>query len=103
MEKIGEISQFIIKELAPSLANITLNNITNNSTLQEDDSSGHASFLSAKTLIAIIILLLYTIANSVFEKLNFHYIHESGICMILGFLVGLVSMLINPFVTFIIN
>lgn len=37
-----------------------------------------------KTLIVGIILLIYTICSFVFSKLNFHFIHESGICMLLG-------------------
>lgn len=91
-----------MKENEDFLNNFTSILIRNNSTQNNTDyseESSHASFLSAKTLIAIIILLLYTIATPIFEKFHFHYIHESGICMILGFLVGLVSMLINPLVS----
>ena len=90
MKEVG----FLLLNNITNATNSTLTNNTNN----EQELSGHASFLSAKTLIAIIILLLYTIATPVFEKLHFHYMHESGICMILGFLVGLISMLTNPFV-----
>lgn len=53
-------------------------------------------FLSLQTLIAIIILLMYTIAAPLFEKYHFHYMHESGVCMIIGVLVTLVAMVINP-------
>jgi hypothetical protein len=84
-----------------STMKILAENLTHNST--NNEVSTHASFLSAKTLVAIIILLLYTIATPVFEKFHFHYIHESGICMILGLIVGLVSMLINPLVIYFIN
>ena len=55
-------------------------------------------FLSLQTLIAIIILLIYTIAAPLFEKYHFHYMHESGICMIIGVIITLVSMIINPHV-----
>ncbi len=58
------------------------------------------SFLSAKTLIAIVILLIYTIATPIFEKIHFHYIHESGICMILGLFVSLIATIINPTVNY---
>jgi hypothetical protein len=77
------------------LLNITeslLNNQTSSETIQET----HGSFLSIKTLVVILILVIYTIATPIFEKLNFHYIHESGICMILGCLVGVISMLVTP-------
>jgi hypothetical protein len=81
---------------------ILTDNLTQNST-NSNEIQTHASFLSAKTLVAIIILLLYTIATPVFEKFHFHYIHESGICMILGLIVGLVSMLMNPLVIKFVN
>lgn len=53
-------------------------------------------FLALQTLIAIIILLIYTIAAPLFEKWHFHYMHESGLCMIIGVAVTLVAMVINP-------
>lgn len=71
-----------------------IKNIT--STETQDFPTGHSSFLSAKTLIAIVLLLIYTIASPIFEKFNFHYIHESGISMILGFLVGLIGNAVSP-------
>jgi hypothetical protein len=58
------------------------------------ESSIH--FLSAQTLIAILLLLVYTVASPIFEKLNFHYMHESGISMILGLLVAGIATLIKP-------
>lgn len=103
-----EISKILISELLSNISELNqtrVNNHTGNNSssvisVQPTSNSGHASFLSAKTLIAIIILLIYTISNSIFEKLHFHYIHESGVCMILGFLVGLISMLVNPLESF---
>lgn len=92
---LEEVIKASLGNTTEALVNESMNNSTENSIPQEPIGHG---FLSAKTLIAIIILLLYTIATPIFEKLNFHYLHESGMCMILGFLVGLVSMLINPFV-----
>jgi hypothetical protein len=76
-------------------------NITQNYTVGEaaNASDEHGGFLSVKTLIAILILVIYTIATPIFHKINFHYIHESGICMILGCLVGVIAMLVNPSVT----
>ena len=55
-------------------------------------------FLSLQTLIAILIILIYTIAAPLFEKYHFHYMHESGVCMIIGVLVTLIAMVINPHV-----
>ena len=47
--------------------------------------------LSFKTVIAILILIFHTIATPIFHKFKFHYIHESGICMILGAIIALIS------------
>ena len=59
-------------------------------------SSEPEKFLSAKSLIVIVIILIHTIAAPIFEKLHFHYIHESGISMLLGMIVGLLAFVINP-------
>ena len=47
-------------------------------------------------LIVIVILVFHTIAAPIFEKLSFHYIHESGISMLLGMICGLVALVITP-------
>ena len=60
------------------------------------DGQSSIHFLSTQTLIAILLLLVYTIASPVFEKLHFHYMHESGISMILGLLVAGIATLIRP-------
>ena len=66
-----------------------------------------SSTLSYKGVVAIIILIFYTIAAPIFQKFNFHYLHESGICMIVGTIIALISKYIgnmndslNTFVTF---
>lgn len=64
------------------------------------DGENSIHFLSTQTLIAILLLLVYTIASPIFEKLHFHYMHESGISMILGLLVAGVATLIRPEVSF---
>jgi sodium/hydrogen exchanger 3 len=81
-----------------NITNTVYSNITNNLVnisksilfrkLEEENES---NFLSFKTLIAVLILIIYTIATPIFEKLNFHYIHESGICMILGAIISFLS------------
>jgi len=40
--------------------------------------------LSLQVLLADILLVLYVIAAPIFEKINFHYMHESGVIMLLG-------------------
>jgi len=40
--------------------------------------------LSLQVLLAIILLVLYIIAAPIFEKIHFHYMHESGVVMLLG-------------------
>lgn len=57
---------------------------------------GEKGHLSLETLIAIIILLIYTISAPVFEKIHFHYMHESGMCMIIGVIITLIASVISP-------
>lgn len=71
--------------------------MSGSSTNESHQSHG---FLSLQTLVAICILLIYTIAAPLFEKYHFHYMHESGVCMIIGVLVTLLAMIINPHVIF---
>ncbi len=70
-------------------------------------SNSVSSTLSYKGVVAIIILIFYTIAAPIFQKLNFHYLHESGICMLVGTIIAILSKYIgktndslNNFVTF---
>jgi len=97
-----------------------MNNIFNNKNLKNilrkiieeqpeipQKSTSVSSSLSYKGVVAIIILIFYTIAAPIFQKLNFHYLHESGICMIVGTLIAILSKYIgnsndslNNFVTF---
>ena len=51
----------------------------------------HGDFLSSKTTVAIILLIIYTISTPIFHKIHFHYVHESGIIMILGLLIGVIA------------
>jgi len=78
-----------------NFTNNTLDTLVNNND-KLNLTQEHQNFLSAKTLIAIIILLVHTIASPIFEKFQIQYIHESGISMLLGMIVGLVSMLVSP-------
>ncbi len=55
-----------------------------------------ASQLPLETLLAILILLFYTISAPLFEKYHFHYMHESGMCMLIGIGLSLIAMIINP-------
>ncbi len=59
--------------------------------------------LSLETLIAIIILLIYTISAPLFEKIHFHYMHESGMCMIIGVIITLLAMVLSPEVKYILK
>ena len=51
----------------------------------------HGDFLSSKTTVAIILLIIYTISTPIFHKIHVHYVHESGIIMILGLLIGVIA------------
>ena len=52
--------------------------------------------LTAETLLAVLVLIFYTISPSLFEKYHFHYAHESGICMIVGICISLIAHVVNP-------
>ena len=72
---------------------------------EQSSNNSISSTLSYKGVVAIIILIFYTIAAPIFQKFNFHYLHESGICMIVGTLIALISKYIgndtlNNFVSF---
>jgi hypothetical protein len=54
------------------------------------------SQLPLETLIAILILLFYTISAPLFEKYHFHYMHESGLCMIIGIVISVLAGIISP-------
>jgi len=82
--------------------NITHTNTSENlKSLIEQLGVESKAFISIKTLIVVLILLIYTIANPIFEKFNFFLIHESGVCMIIGALINFIAILINPKVRYI--
>ena len=56
--------------------------------------------LNLVTLLAIIILMIYTVAAPIFEKIHFHYMHESGLCMIIGVVVSLIAIFFDPHANF---
>ena len=56
--------------------------------------------LNLVTLLAIIILMIYTVSAPIFEKIHFHYMHESGLCMIIGVIVSLVAIFFDPHTNF---
>ena len=56
--------------------------------------------LNLVTLLAIIRLMIYTVAAPIFEKIHFHYMHESGLCMIIGVIVSLIAIFFDPHTNF---
>ena len=68
-----------IPEKSPSLKQINRNN------------------LNFKTLIAIILLLIYIISAPIFVKIKFYLLHQSGLCMLLGMIISLITHFITPF------
>jgi len=56
--------------------------------------SEHESHLTTETLIAMILLIVFIVCGPIFEKINFHYAHESGVVMICGIVI---SFIINSF------
>ena len=64
----------------------------------DEEESGEK--LNLVTLLAIIILMIYTVAAPIFEKIHFHYMHESGLCMIIGVIVSLIAIFFDPHANF---
>ena len=56
--------------------------------------------LSLQVLLAIILLVLYVIAAPIFEKIHFHYMHESGVVMLLGIAITLTFKFFIPSLDF---
>lgn len=48
------------------------------------------------TLITLIILILFTLSAPVFEKFHFHYMHESGLCMLIGLAFACINYFFAP-------
>lgn len=55
--------------------------------------------LTTETLVAVILLMIFVVCGPIFEKIHFHYMHESGVVMLLGVLAALFINLINPHVS----
>ncbi len=72
-------NKIVPPEASPTLKQITRNN------------------LNFKTLIAIILLLIYIISAPIFVKIKFYLLHQSGLCMLLGMLISLITHFITPF------
>jgi len=57
-------------------------------------------YLSLEALIAVILLIIYVIAAPIFEKIHFHYIHESGLVMLMGIAITLIFKFFIPSLDF---
>ena len=55
---------------------------------------------SLEVLIAVILLVFYVIAAPIFEKVHFHYMHESGMVMILGLAITVLFRFLIPSLDF---
>ena len=64
------------------------------------EEAGEGEHLNLVTLLAIIILMIYTVAAPIFEKIHFHYMHESGLCMIIGVIISLIAIFFDPHTNF---
>lgn len=51
--------------------------------------------LNFEVLISLILIILYTVVSPIFNKFNFHYIHESGVVIILGAVITLILKSLN--------
>ena len=64
------------------------------------EEGGVGEDLNLVTLLAIIILMIYTVSAPIFEKIHFHYMHESGLCMIIGVIISLIAIFFDPHTNF---
>jgi hypothetical protein len=58
------------------------------------------SHLTTETLLAMILLIIFIVCGPLFEKLHFHYAHESGIVMIIGVVITLIVNYFDPEVSY---
>lgn len=56
--------------------------------------------LTTETLIAVILLIVFILIGPFFEKIHFHYAHESGVVMILGIVAAYIMNQIDPHASF---
>jgi len=56
--------------------------------------------LTLETLIAVVLLIVFILCGPFFEKIHFHYAHESGVVMLLGIAVTFVMNAISPRASF---
>ena len=61
------------------------------------EGEGH---LSLQVLLAVLLLVFYVIAAPIFEKVHFHYMHESGVVMLLGIAITLTFKFFIPSLDF---
>ena len=52
--------------------------------------------LTIETLCAVLLLVVFVLCGPFFEKIHFHYAHESGITMLLGIVVTIIMQVIEP-------
>jgi hypothetical protein len=62
----------------------------------EEHGQEQHSHLTMETLISAIILIVFTISAPLFEKYHFHYLHESGLCMLIGIVITLFLRVVSP-------
>ena len=83
----------VIELAIENLATNSQNKIEPTPTIKEITKNN----LNFKTLIAIFLLLVYIISAPIFIKIKFYFLHQSGLCMILGMLISLITHFITPF------
>lgn len=71
-----------------------------NATATENSHLLQTESLSIKTLIAVSLLLIYIVSGKIFHKLNILFIHESGLCMVLGMIISGIAYFFSSTSTF---
>lgn len=51
---------------------------------------------SYASIITTILLFIYVLSPSIFEKYHFHYMHESGMCMVISCIISILDYKLRP-------
>ena len=89
--------------IVSTIIDLAIENLITNTTNKNLPETGptlkqiNRNNLNFKTLIAIILLLIYIISAPIFVKIKFYLLHQSGLCMLLGMIISLITHFITPF------
>ena len=63
--------------------------------MQEEHTIEYHHSFTGSIFVSFCVLLIYVASGPIFKNFRFHYIHESGICMVIGFSVALIARMVE--------